>query len=263
MAMSDSSASVERHADGAPALVSYYALRSLIGLAGVSLPLAVWVGGWALDGEALLGSISTYYYSSMRDVSVGILAVIGAFLATYRGYTGREERLWGRLSDNALTNLAGVAAVAIAVFPTAPCDTERCTEQFPGPPWTEASAVHPVHVGFAALFYVAMGIMARFVFTKSDRSKPGGELRHRIYVVTGTVIFACAFAMGVYGILPDPWQERLVPYRPIFVGEAVGIWAFGIAWLTKGRALRTGRDLLGRAWQWLSQHPDESTASGG
>ncbi len=52
---------------------SYYTQRTLIGLAGFSLPTAVWLGSWALDGEALLGSISTYYYSSMRDVFVAIL----------------------------------------------------------------------------------------------------------------------------------------------------------------------------------------------
>ena len=180
------------------------------------------------------------------DVFVGILVIIGAFLSTYKGYSGAEELLWGRISDNALTNAAGAAAVGIALFPTAACDNLRCTEQFPGPPWTEGSVVHPVHLASAALFFVAMGVMARFVFTKSDRSKPGGEIRHLLYLVTGTVILGCAAAMAAYGLLPEGLKELLAPYRPIFVGESVGIWAFGVAWLTKGRALRMGRDLLGR-----------------
>jgi len=230
-----------------PVVVPYYRLRTLIGLAGISLPLAVLLGAWVLDGEALLGSVSTYYYSSMRDVFVGILMATGAFLATYQGHTDRDERLWGLISDNALTNLAGLAAFGIALFPTAACDMARCTTRFPGPPWTEAQVVHPIHIGAAGTFFFAMGVMARFVFTKSDRSKSGGEIRHWLYVVTGTVIFVCTAAMAAYWFLPDGFKELLAPYRPIFFCEAVGIWAFGIAWLTKGRALNTGRELLRKA----------------
>jgi hypothetical protein len=239
-------------AEGSPTSVSYYTLRSLIGVAGFALPFAVWIGALALDGETLLGSISTYYYSSTRDIFVGTLIVIGVFLATYRGYTGKHELLWGRISDNALTNVAGIAAVGIAVFPTAACETTRCTGAFRGAPWTEAAVVHPIHLASAALFFIAMGVMARFAFTKSDRTKPGGERRHKVYVITGTVILGCAVAMGVYGLLPGDVQARIAPYRPIFVGEAVGIWAFGIAWLTKGRALQTGREMLDHALKRFS-----------
>jgi len=229
---------------GPSVVIQYYVLRSLIGLAGFSLPLAVWLGSMALDGQDLLSSISTYYYSSMRDVLVGILIIIGVFLATYKAYRGRGERLWGWLSDDLLTNVAGVAALGIAFFPTAACAVERCTTGFPGPPWTRGSAVFVVHVGSAAVFFIAMGIMALFVFTKSDRRKPGGALRHWTYVVTGTIILACAVAMGVYGLLPATLRARLSPLNPIFWAEALGIWAFGIAWLMKGRALRTGLNVL-------------------
>ena len=234
---------------GTYVVIQYYVLRSLIGLAGVALPLAVWLGTWVLDGERLLGSISTYYYSSTRDVFVGVLVVTGLFLATYQGYTGKEDRLWGRFSDNLLTNLAGLAAVGIALFPTAACAAERCTTDFPAAPWTAAVAVHWIHLGSAGAFFLITGLVARFVFTKSDRSKPGAEARHWTYVVCGTVILICAVALFVYGIvLPDSVRTRLAPFRPIFWGEAIGIWAFGVAWLVKGRALRTGLNLAhGRA----------------
>jgi len=226
-------------------LIQYYVLRSLIGLAGLSLPIAAWLGARALDGEALLSSISTYYYSSMRDVFVGILVITGIFLATYQGYRGEEERLWGRLSDNLLTSFAGAAALGIALFPTAACTSARCTEQFPGAPWTTAWSVHVIHLGSAGVFFLAMGIMAAFSFTKSDRKKPGAEVRHWTYVTTGTVILLCGAAMAVYGLLlPEPSKARLDDYHPIFWGEAVGIWAFGVAWLTKGRALRTSLNLF-------------------
>ncbi len=229
----------------ASVVVSYDALRTLIGLLGVALPTTAWLGSWALDGEALLGSISTYYYSSMRDVLVGILVLTGVFLATYQGYRGRDERLWGHLSDNLLTNLAGIAAIAVALFPAAACEAERCLSRFPAAEWTQASFVHWVHVGSAGVFFLAMGVMALFVFTKSDRHKPGAEVRHWIFVGTGTVILMCLALMAIYGILPSDIKAPLERYRPVFFGEAFGIWAFGLAWLAKGRALQTGRGLLG------------------
>lgn len=237
----------DAHSDPA-VVVSYDALRTLIGLLGVALPTAAWLGSWSLDGEALLGSISTYYYSSMRDVFVGILVVNGVFLATYQGYRGPGDKLLGRFSDNLITNVAGVAAIGIALFPTSACEAARCVSRFPGPTWTRTPVVHWIHVGSAAIFFLAMGVMALFLFTKSDRSKPGGTRRHLIYVITGSVILLCGVGMALYGLLPGNTKASLEAYRPIFWGEAIGIWAFGIAWLTKGHALRTGREVLKRTF---------------
>ncbi len=230
--------------DNTSVVIQYYVLRSLIGLAGLALPLVVWLGAAALDGEGQLGSISTYYYSSTRDAFVGILIVTGVFLTTYQGYRDKKDRLWGWLSDNALTNLAGVAALGIALFPTAACAAARCSTDFPAAPWTTASAVHVIHLGSAAVFFVAMGVLARFSFSKSDRKGPGAEARHWTYVTAGTVILLCAGAMAVYGLLPEVRKAALDRYNPIFWGEAVGIWAFGVAWLAKGRALRTGLNVI-------------------
>lgn len=228
----------------ATVVVSYDVLRTLIGLLGVALPTAAWLGAWWLDGEVLLGSISTYYYSSMRDVFVGILVVTGVFLATYQGYRAPRDRLLGRFSDNLITNLAGVAAIGIALFPTSACEAVRCVSSFPGPTWTRAPVVHWIHVGSAAVFFLSMGAMALLFFTRSDRTKPGGTRRHWTYVITGSVILLCAAGMALYDLLPGSVRAPLEGYSPIFWGEAIGIWAFGIAWLTKGHALRTGREVL-------------------
>ena len=239
-----------------PALLSYYVLRTVIGILGLALPIVVWLGTWALDDEPLLGSISTYYYSSTRDFFVGVLIAIGAFLATYRGYIGREETVWWRVSDNVLTNVAGLAAIGVALFPTRACEAARCCQAFQGAPWTEADWVHPVHLISAGTFFVAMGVMARFAFTKTDRSEPGAETRIRIYKGAGYVIFLCAAGMGMYGLLPDSVKAALAPARPIFVGEAVGIWAFGVAWLTKGRPLKTGTEIWRQGVRVMGGRPD-------
>src|SRR5690349_17076820 len=50
------------------------------------LPWVLWGVGQVLFNQSLLGSMSAYYRSPMRDVFVGGLWSIGAFLILYKGY---------------------------------------------------------------------------------------------------------------------------------------------------------------------------------
>lgn len=94
---------------------SYFWLR--VGLAGLALAFPILL--WFFAGGDLLGSISAYYHEPAgrggalgrepRDVFVGVLCAIGAFLYLYKGY---------RWQENMALNIAGVAAAAIALFPT-------------------------------------------------------------------------------------------------------------------------------------------------
>ncbi len=69
-------------------------------------------------------SISSYYYTDMRDVLVGSLWAIGVFLFSYRGYDTLEgpqlRRLFGTSTDFLASSLAGICAVGVAIFPTRP-----------------------------------------------------------------------------------------------------------------------------------------------
>jgi hypothetical protein len=94
---------------------SYFWLR--IGLASLALAFPILL--WFFAGGDLLGSISAYYHEPAgrdgplgrepRDVFVGVLCAIGAFLYLYKGY---------RWEENLALNVAGIAAAAIALFPT-------------------------------------------------------------------------------------------------------------------------------------------------
>ena len=68
-------------------VISYLALRKLIGLTGVLLPLLLPVG-CLIYGESISiqDSISDYYYTETRNILVGVLFVLGFFLLAYRGY---------------------------------------------------------------------------------------------------------------------------------------------------------------------------------
>ena len=79
-------------------VISYFKLRKAIGVLGLLMPILVRLGAWWREGILSNESISAYYYTSMRDVFVGIMVATGVFLFCYRG----PDR-----QDNILTNIAG------------------------------------------------------------------------------------------------------------------------------------------------------------
>lgn len=65
--------------------VSYLFLRRAIGLIGALLPVVLPLGYALSTGHwRLLASMSSYYYSDMRNVFVGSLCAVGVFLICYR-----------------------------------------------------------------------------------------------------------------------------------------------------------------------------------
>jgi len=89
-------------------VISYLNLRRAVGWIAILLPFGL-RAGVIVFGTAMPGSVSGYYYSPMRNVLVAALCVLGVFLIAYNGY----DRL-----DSAITNVAGVAAIGVAFFPT-------------------------------------------------------------------------------------------------------------------------------------------------
>jgi hypothetical protein len=50
------------------AIISYLAMRRMIGILGVALPIVLVIGGFIQDEIAIQPSISGYYYTNMRDI---------------------------------------------------------------------------------------------------------------------------------------------------------------------------------------------------
>src|ERR1039458_7928244 len=91
-------------------IISYLAMRRLIGVLGISLPLIIVIGGFTQSEPGMQGSISGYYYTNMRDFLVGMLSGVALFLISYRGY---EE------IDSIVAKMSGIFALGMIFFPTA------------------------------------------------------------------------------------------------------------------------------------------------
>jgi hypothetical protein len=195
---------------------SYLYLRRAIGLIGVALPAVLIIGKLIVQGGGLQDSISSYFYTDMRGVFVGSMCAVGAFLLSYRGYD---------VIDDVAGNLAGIAAIGLALFPTAP-----------GDPSSTAAFVGVLHLVFASIFFLTIAFFAIFLFRRTNEMGPTERKlqRNRLYLTCGVVIIACLLAIAAVhqflaaataGIHPELWLET------------IAVMSFGVAWLTKGEAI--------------------------
>jgi hypothetical protein len=195
---------------------SYFFLRRGLALIAFVFPIALWLG--AGPGH-LQTSISAYYHYSaaspaygagtMRNVFVGVLWAIGAFLYFYKGYSAKED--WA-------LDVAGLAAAAIASFP------------MDWPPGAGATWVGTVHYSSATAFFLAIAFVCLFcsgdtlAALKDERRR--GRFR-RIYAALGIAMVAVPLA-----VLVLPFGSFVV--LGIEVG---GIWIFSLFWLVKSREI--------------------------
>lgn len=238
--------------------IDQHKLATIVGAVALAMPVAMIVSALFFD-VCFYDSISHFYYSrSMGSVFVGSLTFIGAFLVAYQG---DPDDPW----ENPLATLAGVAAFGVALFPTseAGCHLER----FVGRPFAEIAIVAGEEIRLSApgsdaevfslfagadtLHYLSAGILfgflayyCFFVFTRvtdaehrvdGDPAKPltdAKRIRNRFYYGAGSVISAMLVLFIANRILGFSWWNRL---NATFWLELLALWAFGIAWVVRGR----------------------------
>jgi len=191
-------------------VISYLSLRRTIGILGIAFPILLAIGYVIAGGEGIRPSISSYYHTPMRDVYVGISCGVALFLFTYRGYDFRD----------AITgNLAGLFGLAVVFLPAS--DT-----------W-----IGTIHEIVALLFFFTLAYFSIFLFTRGTgfptRRK---RRRNQIYRTCGYIMVTCTVLASVYTAFPR-LQLLYSDYHPVFWFETIGLWAFGFAWLTKGKVL--------------------------
>jgi hypothetical protein len=209
-----------------PDVMSFLLLRKLVGIIGMLLPFVL-VAGNAIIGSGMQGSMSAYYYTSMRNVFVGALCSLGIFLVTYNGYD-RPDRI--------ITNIAGAGAICVAFFPTSP---KHAT--------TGQAIVGSFHLSFAGIVFIMLAVMSlrfakrmptprdglrrleklgyAFGFTPPGTSAtPGLEIT--IYRACGLVIAACVVLVFPLGNLFG---------HSLLVLETIMLAAFGTSWFVKGK----------------------------
>ncbi|MGV9362434.1 DUF998 domain-containing protein [Amycolatopsis sp. NPDC003731] len=190
---------------------SYLFLRRAIGLIGLALPFVLILGKQLVQGGDLLGSLSSYYYTDLRDVLVGAMCAVGVFLLAYYGHD---------YVDNIASTVAGLGAIGLALFPTTP------GHDVTG--WDRTVGV--LHLAFAAVFFLSLAYFCLRLFPH-DGEQP--EKFGALYRVCGGVILACLvlIALAKYlGLTPD--------LHPALWLEAVAVEAFGVAWAVKGGTLK-------------------------
>jgi hypothetical protein len=198
--------------------------RQLIGYIGLALPVLLYLLAGArptsgLERWKVLGSISAYFYTGAVAAFVGMLVALALFLFTYRGYANRYHPL-----DRGAAIIAGVAALAVAFFPTgAPIPDLEVSW------WSPPSAV--IHYIAAVVLFGSFAFFSLFLFRLgTDKSPPADKRRQNmIFLVCGVAIVASMAWAGVNG-----WQKR-----SIFLPESVALAAFALSWLVKGRAHRS------------------------
>jgi hypothetical protein len=216
-------------------VISYLGLRKAIGILGVALPFVLAFGQILLHAlkiqsslhtPVIESSISSYYYTDMRNIFVGSMCAIGVFLMSYRGYDWRDA-IAGRF--------AFVCAIGVALFPTTPL-----------PPATpDQKLIGGVHLTFAALLFLTLAYFSLMLFTETNPNKTPTRQklkRNVVYRVSGYIMLACIALIAVAAL--PPIRAMVERFEPRFWLEAIAIVAFGVSWLTKGEAILKDQDVL-------------------
>jgi hypothetical protein len=218
-------------------VISYLTLRKAIGGIGFALPFMLVIGNvlfLLVRGEVpgLGDSISGYYYTVMGGVLVGSLCAIGVFLLSYRGY---DDPAWPNIRgpEDLVSSAAGIGAIGVALFPTPKGSDPTTLEDFLGP-----DRLGLIHVGSAALFFIALAYISIKLFTGCDLAThdPISDTKkgryNLIYKACGYGILVFIAAIAAVWLLPDDFPIR--QWHPVLWLEWLAILAFSTSWFIKG-----------------------------
>lgn len=229
-----------------PALevVSYLTLRKTIGWLGMLLPFLLLTGNILLNKYGLFNnqwfvqlhdnysyenegsfktSVSHYYYTTVGEIFTGTLAAVALFMICYTGHPKRKEDKG--LSDNAMTNLAGIFALGVVAFPTSSGLMKDNLRSF-----ISSSTVGWIHYGFAASFFIVLALMSIVNFRRSQHPDQFGMGKDDPFYLR------CGIIIIVSLILVPVLSYANIYSHSTFILEAVALIAFGLSWLKKGQA---------------------------
>lgn len=198
------------------------ALRNTLGVLGILLPvLDLFFNlafGKGYNPPEVLTSISATHYSAGYLLFEGLVFGVGLFLICYNGYD---------IKDHIATILAGAGAIGLTLFPCALAGAE--TRNFLMAP---QNITNVIHLAGAGLFFGTLIFLIGFQFTKTGEGTvidpKSRKWRRNILYRVCSLVMLIAITVGFGG-------SRLFgfPYL-VYIGETIALWAFGVAWLTKG-----------------------------
>jgi len=93
--------------------------------------------------------------------------------------------------------------------------------------------VASVHSTFAATFILSLAAMCFFVFAEGEKDRSKRPEMATIQQACGWVILGAVALVIVGGLL----NVTIWELTPLYLGEVISVWAFGVAWLLKARDL--------------------------
>ena len=190
--------------------IDHRTIKLLVGLIAISLANLT-----SFFSETAIQSISDSYHVGgwSRDIFVGFLFAISAFLLAYNGRSTGEM---------VLSKIAAIAAMGVAMFP---CNCGSHPEIIPH-----------VHAISAAVMFLILALFCYLFFRRArDKGHSQARLRACIYAICGMTIVASIVIMAVDHFSGGIISSRIS--RLTFYGERAGLVAFGISWLTASRVL--------------------------
>ena len=185
----------------------YRALRLMMGLIAMSLPFVV-----TFRANLPLSSISASYYTAARDLFVGQLFVVGAFLWAYRGQTRFQA---------VASKVASLAAVCVALFPTPPADQPATTTGY-------------IHFAAAGILFL---ILTYFCFVPFMGETWGGKVKEMrraiVYLFCGSAMVLSMLTLLYAWLFMEP--KTVEALKLVYYGEAMALIAFGFAWMVSGK----------------------------
>ena len=225
-------------------VVSYLTLRKTIGWLGMLLPFLLLLGNALLNNSGLFtnewfvqlhdsysyenegsfkSSVSHYYYTTVGEIFTGTLAAVALFMICYTGHPKRPQDKG--LSDNAMTNLAGIFALGVIAFPTTSGLMKDNLRSF-----ISSSIIGWIHYGFAASFFIVLACMSMVNFRRAQNPDAFGQGDDDpFFLRCGLIMIACLMLVPIL-------SSANIYSHSTFILEAIALVAFGLSWLKKGKA---------------------------
>jgi len=223
----------QHHNSKPPEIISYYTMRRSIGVLGITLPFIL-LGGSFFFGECkeVQSSISTYYYTNMRNIFVGFNCAVALFLFAYRGHDWR---------DNIAGTLGCFAVLGVAFLP--------CIINSTDPACLYTAISHPPLVGImhnicALVYFTILIVYSFFLFPLTHMDMVTGEKkfmgrqkrkRNVVYYICGSLMSIALLLIIIYLWFLKDNYPALQDHKPVFWLESLVLFSFGITWLTKGQ----------------------------
>ena len=204
-------------------------MRKAIGYLGMFLPVVIWI-----VHLGLLSSISHYYYTSASIFFVGILFAFGLVLISYVGYA-KDKSKNEKVSDDLITTIAGIAILITVLIPTA-CTGSGGSIKFCANGYLfghENGILGAIHLVSAAVFLFALGFMCIYNFTRNKDLVN----KNKFYRTCGILVWSCIGLLVVLFSVEKLFSIEIDDYvfGYTFYLETIAVWAFGAAWLIKGK----------------------------